>query len=69
MPMAQVIHELGPPDVMQWQEWPVDDPGPGEVRVRQGICYAFMRQIMTLMKRLTLMNGSITPLFTLFVNK
>ena len=34
MPMAQVIHELGPPDVMKWQEWPVPDPGPGEVRIR-----------------------------------
>ena len=32
--MAQVIHRLGPPDVMEWQEWPVPDPGPGEVRLR-----------------------------------
>ena len=34
MPKAQVIHELGPPDVMQWQEWDVPDPSPGEVRLR-----------------------------------
>ena len=34
MPMAQVIHEQGPPTVMRWQQWPVSDPGPGEVRVR-----------------------------------
>ena len=34
MPKAQVIHELGPPEAMQWEEWPVPDPGPGEVRLR-----------------------------------
>ena len=34
MPGAQVIHEQGPPQVMHWQEWPVSDPGPGEVRIR-----------------------------------
>ena len=34
MSKAQVIHELGSPEVMQWQEWPVPDPGPGEVRLR-----------------------------------
>ena len=34
MPKAQVIHELGPPQVMQWEEWPVPGPGPGEVRLR-----------------------------------
>ncbi|MEZ5657977.1 MAG: quinone oxidoreductase [Burkholderiaceae bacterium] len=34
MNKAQVIHRLGPPDVMQWQEWPVPDPAPGEVRLR-----------------------------------
>lgn len=34
MSMAQVIHEQGPPRVMQWQEWPVADPTEGEVRVR-----------------------------------
>ncbi|GGE98977.1 hypothetical protein H1W37_18165 [Stappia taiwanensis] len=26
MPKAQVIHEMGPPDVMKWEEWPVPDP-------------------------------------------
>lgn len=34
MPMAQVIHEQGAPDVMTWQEWPVDDPANNEVRIR-----------------------------------
>ena len=34
MPRAQVIHEQGLPQVMHWQEWPVSDPGPGEVRIR-----------------------------------
>lgn len=34
MSKAQVIHKLGPPEVMQWQEWAVTDPAPGEVRLR-----------------------------------
>ncbi len=34
MPKAQVIRELGPPDIMKWEEWPVPDPQPDEVRVR-----------------------------------
>lgn len=34
MSKAQVIHELGPPDAMRWEDWPVPDPGPGEVRLR-----------------------------------
>jgi len=34
MSKAQVIHELGPPEVMQWEDWPVADPGPGEVLLR-----------------------------------
>lgn len=34
MSKAQVIHRLGPPEVMQWQDWPVPDPAPGEVRLR-----------------------------------
>ena len=34
MSKAQVIRELGSPDVMQWQEWPVADAAPGEVRLR-----------------------------------
>ena len=33
MSKAQVIHELGPPEVMRWQEWPVPDPTAGEVRI------------------------------------
>jgi len=34
MNKAQVIHGLGPPDVMKWQEWHLPDPAPGEVRLR-----------------------------------
>jgi NADPH2:quinone reductase len=34
MSRAQVIHELGPPEAMRWEDWPVPDPGPGEVRLR-----------------------------------
>ncbi len=34
MSKAQVIHQLGPPEVMQWQEWAVPDPASGEVRLR-----------------------------------
>ncbi len=34
MPMAAVIYEKGAPDVFRWQEVPVGDPGPGEVRIR-----------------------------------
>ena len=33
MPMAQVIHEQGPPEAMCWQDWPVPDLGPGDVRI------------------------------------
>lgn len=34
MSKAQVIHKLGPPNAMQWEDWTVADPGPGEVRLR-----------------------------------
>ncbi|MEM7271067.1 MAG: alcohol dehydrogenase catalytic domain-containing protein, partial [Pseudomonadota bacterium] len=34
--MAAVIEEKGAPEVFQWREWPVGDPGPGEVRIRHG---------------------------------
>ena len=34
--MAAVIHEKGTPDVLRWEEWPVGDPGPGEMRIRHG---------------------------------
>ena len=34
MPKAQVIHELGPPEAMRWEDWPVPDPAAGEVRLR-----------------------------------
>ena len=31
---AQVIKNLGPPEVMQWQDWPINYPIAGEVRLR-----------------------------------
>jgi NADPH2:quinone reductase len=34
MPHAIRIHAPGGPDVMQWEEVPVGEPGPGEARVR-----------------------------------
>ena len=34
MTKAQVIDKIGPPEVMQWREWPISDPGFGEVRLR-----------------------------------
>jgi NADPH2:quinone reductase len=34
MNKAQVIHELGPPDVMCWEDWEVPPPGEDEVRLR-----------------------------------
>ena len=32
---ALVLHELGPPENMLWEDWPVPDPGPTEARLRQ----------------------------------
>ncbi len=34
MSKAQVISKLGAPEVMQWRDWAVLDPAPGEVRLR-----------------------------------
>jgi len=34
MPKAQVIHKLGAPEAMQWQDWHVPDPADNEVRLR-----------------------------------
>ena len=34
MPMAAVIHEQGPPEVLRWESVEVPAPGPGEVRIR-----------------------------------
>ena len=34
MSKAQVIHKLGTPNAMRWQDWPVPDPGAGEVQLR-----------------------------------
>ena len=34
MNKAQVIRKLGPPNSMNWEEWPVEDPVQGEVFVR-----------------------------------
>ena len=31
---AQVIHRLGPPEAMRWEDWPLPDPASGEVRLR-----------------------------------
>lgn len=36
MNMAAVIHEKGAPEVFKWEEWPVGDLGPGDVRIRHG---------------------------------
>jgi NADPH2:quinone reductase len=35
MPHAIRVHETGEPDVLQWEEVEVGDPGPGQVRLRQ----------------------------------
>jgi NADPH2:quinone reductase len=35
MPRAIRVHEVGPPDVLQWEEVEVGDPGEGQVRLRQ----------------------------------
>ena len=35
MPYAIRIHKTGGPEVLQWEEVAVGDPGPGEARVRQ----------------------------------
>ncbi|MGI9382427.1 MAG: quinone oxidoreductase family protein [Methyloligellaceae bacterium] len=37
MSMAMVIDEQGPPDVMRWREWPVPEPGAGEVALRHTV--------------------------------
>lgn len=34
--MAAVIHEKGAPDVFRWEEWPLGEPGPGEILIRHG---------------------------------
>lgn len=34
MSKAQVIHKLGTPEAMVWQDWPVKEPAPGEVRLK-----------------------------------
>jgi NADPH2:quinone reductase len=35
MPRAIRVHETGGPEVLQWEEIEVGEPGPGQVRVRQ----------------------------------
>ena len=35
MSKAVVIHETGSPEVLRWQDWPVGEPGPGEVLLSQ----------------------------------
>jgi NADPH2:quinone reductase len=34
MPYAMRVHEYGGPEKLRWEEVPVGDPGPGQVRVR-----------------------------------
>lgn len=34
--MAAVIHEKGAPEVFRWEEWPVGEPGLGEIVIRHG---------------------------------
>jgi NADPH2:quinone reductase len=34
MVKAIVVHEYGGPEVMQWEDVTLGDPGPGEARVR-----------------------------------
>ena len=43
MSKAQVIHKKGPPSCMKWEDWHVQDPKLGEVRIRHtaiGVNYA-----------------------------
>jgi NADPH2:quinone reductase len=35
MPHAIRVHKVGGPDVLQWEEVEVGDPGPGQIRLRQ----------------------------------
>jgi len=35
MSKAQVIHKLGPPEAMVWQDWPVRDAAPGGAGFRR----------------------------------
>ncbi len=37
MSKALVVHELGPPHNMCWQDWPVNDPGEDEVQLRHSV--------------------------------
>lgn len=38
MSNAQVIHSLGPPEVMRREDWELPDPGPGGVQIWNGRC-------------------------------
>lgn len=38
MPKAIRIHQQGGPEVLQWEDVQVGDPGPGEARVRHKVC-------------------------------
>ncbi|MDW3205333.1 MAG: hypothetical protein R8L07_07285 [Alphaproteobacteria bacterium] len=43
MPKVQVIHERGSPSAMNWNEWAVPAPAPGDVRMRHtavGVAFA-----------------------------
>jgi NADPH:quinone reductase-like Zn-dependent oxidoreductase len=34
MPNASVLTGYGPPEVLEWKEVPVPEPGDGEIRIR-----------------------------------
>jgi NADPH:quinone reductase len=38
MPKAIRFHKVGGPDVLQWDEVSVDEPGPGQAKVRHAAC-------------------------------
>jgi NADPH2:quinone reductase len=38
MTRAIRIHKTGGPDVLQWEEVSVGEPGPGQVRLQQSAC-------------------------------
>ena len=43
MNKAQVIRRLGEPSAMEWRDWPLPDPGEGEVQIKHtavGVNYA-----------------------------
>src|SRR5215468_6843969 len=35
MPKAMLVHEVGGPEQLSWEDVPKPEPGPGEARIRQ----------------------------------